>query len=383
MKRSLLLLAIFWIPLFTLQAQTPVLVYDDSFREAARGAIDSLYNRSPAEAQLLLSEWREELPEHPIWTLWDAMEFWWVVLVDLEDETYDEQLFERMDDAVRAAEELLEGEPNHPDAWVIQAVAQGYAARQHANRERWIVSIRTARRALQAHQRLKEIAPDLPDNDLAEGLILYYADYLPEAYTLVRAVSWLLPDGDRVKGLELLERASEDAIFARPEALYFLGNIRLNYENEYSRATEHLQLLTDRYPDNSFYQRLYVRSLFEQNQDRRALERIESLLYRWDESGLANYDLLVEELMHWRGRILVRFLRYEEAYEAFESSYMAGLRLPNQASRRFLALSAYYAGVTAERLQNRDTAAFYFRRVQSLDTDRELRRRASERMSDL
>lgn len=366
-----------------LNAQTPVLVTDQQFQIATQSAIDSLYNRNPEAAREILKPWSEAHPDHPVWQLWDAMEFWWLILTDLYNESYDKEFFRKMELADQAAAGLLRKSPDHPDGHIIRAVANGYSARQHANRNRWLQSVRTARTAQKAHSSLSHAAPDLADNLFAEGLKQYYAAYLPEAYPVVRAVSWLLPSGDKREGLKLLEQTSRDAVFARPESIYFLGVILLNYEHEYAKAVTRFNELVDYYPNNSYYRRLLVRTLYQQRKNQVAAEMIESTLQHWNKMDFEDRDVTAEELLYWRGRIQMRYGDYEDALKSFEESYQIGFTLPNQKKRAFHALSGYYGGITAERTDDFNSARNFYDAVIQMECEDEVRKRAKERLKEL
>ncbi|MEX2572928.1 MAG: tetratricopeptide repeat protein [Balneolaceae bacterium] len=381
--RYLILAAILFIGSGELYAQTPVLIDDPDFQQTTRTAIDSLYNRNVSSARELMKPWSEEYPGHPFWLLWEAMEEWWLVLIDIHDQSRDDDLFEKMEKADRAAINLLRENPQHTDGYIIRAVANGYIARQHANRERWIRSIRAARTAQKSHARLGELAPDLSDNLFAEGLTKYYSAYLPEAYSVIRAVSWLLPSGDKEEGLKLLEQTSTEAVFARPEATYFLGNILLNYEKDYDQALIHFSHLVEEYPNNSFYRRLLVRTLYQLERDNRAAEEIRKALRYWTDHGFEDRNVLKEELLYWKGRILMQSGRHEEAYAVFTESFNTGNNLPAREKRSFHALSGYYAGITAEWSGDFTSAGDFYLAVTRLECEPEIRSRAEERLAEL
>lgn len=369
----------------TVYGQTPVLIDDQDFRTDAQAAIDSLYNQNPDGAEQVLKPWKQSYPKHPIWSLWDGMEFWWKVLQDLPDQTNDQEFFESMKRADYAAAELLRKERDHPDALIIRSVANGYVARHYSNREEWVTSINVARKAYQAHQRLLEVYPELPDNSFAEGLKYYYSAYLPEAYPVVKAVSWFLPEGDKEKGLNELKLASIEGIFSRPEATYFLGNIQLNYEEDYESASIHFGNLVKTYPNNGYYRRLQARTLFQQNEYDRVLAAADSSLAYWDRNqGLTYPELLKEELLYWKGRALYQQGQLERAYRVFKESVEIGQNLPNPKSRPFQTLSAYYAGRTMERVNEREEAKKYYQIAASQnEKESQARDMAKNRLSAL
>lgn len=368
-----------------LHAQVPVLIENEAFKDDARQAIDSLYNRNTAAALDILSPWMEQYPGHPMWGLWNGMEYWWYVLQDLPGTQHDEEFFERMKEADFEAGRLLSRSPDHPDALIVRAVSNAYAARHNSNRENWITSMNLGRRAFQAHARLLEVMPDLPDNDFAEGLKKYYSAYIPENYPVARAVSWFLPEGDYERGLQSLRIASENGIFARPEAAYFLGYILLNYEKEYESASVIFKDLVESYPDNGYYRRLYVRSLIQMDKYDEAGESALEAIRHWETLGAQSefYQVILEEVYHWLGRAYYHTGNYRPAMEAFISSYEAGLSLPNLKEREFHTLSAYFAGRTNELLSNPAQAAEYYRAALEQRAGSEAIERAKERLDRL
>jgi tetratricopeptide (TPR) repeat protein len=369
------------LPVCNTQAQTKVLIDDPRFMADAQVAIDLLYNRNEEAARAILNPWMEDHPEHPLWLLWDGMELWWHVLQDLRDEQFDEEFFRKMQMADYEAGRLLRRHSDHPDALIIRAVANGYAARHNANRGNWVTSVNIGRRAYQAYTRLMEVKPGLPDNDFAEGMKRYYAAYIPENFPMVRAVSWFLPDGDREAGLASLARASDNGVFARPEAGYFLGFILLNYENDFERSATIFEDLIERYPDNGYYRRLYLSSLAQMRRFGDIRIAAEETLEHWAKNHPDEKGVLHEEVYHWLGRSHYHEGSFEEALQLFVKSFEAGLTLPNKKERDYHTASAYFAGRTSELLNNGSDASWFYRAALDQKAGDQVKRQARERLS--
>jgi tetratricopeptide (TPR) repeat protein len=73
-----------------------------------------------------------------------------------------------------------------------------------------------------------------------------------------------------------------------------------------------------------------------------ALRVINESLARWSEKDLAFENVLREELLFWKGRILYRNNEYDEAASFFEQSLQLSKKLPRTRYRDFYAASAYY-----------------------------------------
>ena len=375
-------LVVFLIPQQA-DAQTKVLIDDMEFRADAQAAIDSLYNRNVEGTYRVLQSWIQKYPDHPIWSLWEGMELWWTVLEDLSDKSKDDEFFHVMRRSDHLAGELLRKESDHPDALIIRTVANGYVARHHANREQWLTSANIGRRAYQAHQRLIEVYPELPDNEFAEGLKLYYSAYMRDNFSFVRTISWFLPDGSRPEGLESLRTASIEGVFAGPEASYFLAYILLNYENRAADSQIHFRNLVNRYPDNGYFRRLHVRTLFNMQQYRQVVQASTDAIDHWEEHSPPQGDVMKEELYYWKGRAHYRNGQLERALHSFKESITLGENFSNLDERQFRALSAFYAGRTSERLNKKEEAKDYYRLAANQSVHKEARSEARNRLRNL
>lgn len=363
--------------------QVPELVNDSRFRPDAQAAVDSIYNFNFEGAEEVLSGWKEQYPQHPLWTLMEGMKVWWGVLSDLEDTSHDEELVTIMKKANYQAGKLLHRQPTHADALIIQAIANGYIGRQYSNREEWISSLNYARKAMNTYEYLLELQPDMEDLKLAQGLKLYYSAYLPEAYPVVKTVSWFLPEGDKQEGLQLMREASQKAIFARAEALYFLGNINYNYEKDYAAAIPYFEKLTTRYPRNNYYARILAKSYYQRRRYNKALRFIEETLNRWKVHQLPYGKVLREELLTWKGRILERKNRPGQALEQYRQAFELGEELPNTSHRAFWVVSGYRSGKLLAEQQQFEEAGAYLEQVAGADTAPEYRRKARDLLSKM
>ncbi|MDX1640927.1 MAG: tetratricopeptide repeat protein [Balneolaceae bacterium] len=370
----------FYLPV---QAQTKVLVKDAFFEIDAKKAIDSLYNRNVEAAREQLVPWKEKYPEHPLWMLWDGMELWWKVLEDLDDHSHDRRFISMMQRADYEAGKILRSEPGHPDALIIRAVANGYIARLHSNREDWLTSVRVGRQSYQAYQELMEAAPDLPDNHFAEGMKLYYSAYIPEAYPVVKAVSWFFPEGDRTKGIETLEYAAKNSVFARPESNYFLATILLNYEKDFDGAKEKFQGLIQSYPNNSYYRRMYLRTLAQLDEYQEILAFATETLEYWDERNRPDNAVLEMEAQFWVGRAYYYLGDREAALPYLKRAVEVGEKLVNSEDRDLYVLAAYFTGRSYDVLDNNNEARKYYKIAADQKAVPEARKRSRDQLKNL
>lgn len=364
-------------------SQVPELINKPDFRTDAKAAVDSVYNLNFEGAEHKLSNWRSKYPDHPLWTLFEGMQLWWTVLTDLNDRSHDQEFFDMMKRTDYQAGKLLHRQPKHIDGLLIRAISNGYMARHHSNREEWITSINYGRKAIQAYNYLLDVRPDLNDLKLAEGLKLYYLDYIPNEYPVVKTVSWALPDGDSQKGLKAINEASKNAVFARAEATYFLGNIHYNYEKNYGIAVRNFEKLHRQYPNNSYYVRILVKSYYKQSRFEEALKVIETNLQRWKEKDLPDIKVVQEELLTWKGRILEKRGDLQEALDNYARSFALGEELPNTENRSFYVVSGYLAGKMLRDKGQIEEAKSYLKKVVQSESENSYRQQAKNLLQEI
>ncbi|MGD8427743.1 MAG: hypothetical protein PVH63_08920 [Balneolaceae bacterium] len=382
-SRFWLLFLLVWTLAIPAPAQVPELINNPQFRPDAQAAVDSIYNFNFDGAEKQLSSWKEKYPQHPLWTLLDGMKFWWEVLSDLDDTSHDEQFYHMMKKADYEAGKLLHDDPSNADGLIIKVISNGYIARQYSNRSEWVTSLNYARKALSAYNYLKELQPGLADLKLAEGLKLYYSAYLPEEYPIVKTVSWFLPEGDKQKGLRLLREASTQAIFARAEAKYFLGNISYNYENNYGIAVRYFEQLQRQYPRNNYYTRILVKSYYKQHRFGEALRFIDKTLERWNDNHLPHEKVMQEELLTWKGQILERRGALDKALACYKEAFAVSKGLPNTQSRSFYVVSGYWAGKILHEQQKNDESRSYLKDVTKASAESTYRHKAKQLLSKM
>lgn len=365
------------------QSTDQSLLLDDAFIRDARQAIELLYNRETDASLAAMQHWRVRHADHPVWPLWEALDAWWPLLVNPEDTSHDERFVSRAEHVVDLCDRALSADPGNLDALIVRSIMNGQLARYYSNRYRWYASFRHARRAMRDFFEVEERHPDIPDLDFGMGLYRYFAAYLVEEYPLARPVGWMLPRGNRAEGLERLAMAADSSIFVQPEAVYFLGHVYLHYERQPSVALEYLQQLYERYPDNSYYHRLYVRSLHHLNRNVQSLRAIDQSLHHWRSHNNEETRALREELYATRGQIHFAMGDFDQAKRDFYQALYNAEQLKPFASRHYLLVSLYYLGRLSVSEGELALGRAYFNRVASVDSENPYVERAQEALREL
>jgi len=114
-----------------------------------------------------------------------------------------------------------------------------------------------------------------------------------------------------------------------------MGNILLNYEGEYDRAIGYFRTLVEQYPNNGYYRRLLVRTLFNQQRSSEVISEAKNALNHWELKQLESEKVLREEILYWRGRAHYRMGNMEAAADDFQQTINLGKELSNTENRPF------------------------------------------------
>ncbi len=93
---------------------------------------------------------------------------------------------------------------------------------------------------------------------LISGIYNYYSALAKEEYPVMRAVLFLLPDGDKAHGLRLLEDCTKNSsVFISTYSLYILARIYHRDEKIFSKSNFFFNELLKRYPMNCTWRKEY------------------------------------------------------------------------------------------------------------------------------
>lgn len=367
----LLIVVLFWTFQFgeSHAQQSKSLMLDPEFIADAQYALNLSYNREYASSVRYMSDWRKEHPNNPLWAFWPVLNSWWAIIADLQNHEFDPAFIRIIEQSIKTSDAVLSSDPNNVDALIVKSISLAYLSRLQSNREQWLRSFRNARRSLNLVSEIEKIAPDHPDIDFGNGMVLYFAAFLRDEYPAARAFGFLLPRGDRQKGLEILDKVSREGVFFGPESVYFLGHIYLHYERDYDTALSYLKTLTERYPDNPYYGRLLSRTYFRNFRFSEAMYVIDDYLERLDTNTNQEHRTMREELHYIMGRIHQQQEDHDEAISQYELAIYESGYLHNSKKREFRLMAAYHKGESHLQLKETDEAKQAFEFVATSKTD--------------
>ena len=183
---------------------------------------------------------------------------WWRIQLDPGDKSRDAAFRSQADAVIASAEAWAAREPKRADAWFFVGASYGLRVVFRALRGERLSAARDGKQAKDALERSLTLDPSLQDAYFGIGLYRYYADIVPAALKFFRWIL-LMPGGNKVEGLQQMQRTRERGELLRGEADFQLAWVYLWYEQKPDEGLKLLEGLRVTYPHNP----LFVQSIAE------------------------------------------------------------------------------------------------------------------------
>lgn len=230
-------------------------------------AFEQIHRGQYQQALVASRELEKNFPDHPLADLIAAEAYWGLIycetgritprqvwyLADRKTSRWDAEFHRAVDRSLEASRPLRSKPQSAALGAFYSGLARGVRGRLYALREQTLKSASEARQ-LRADL-LEAVAKDsrlAPDAYLGLGAYNYYADALSPWLKLVRFLL-RIPGGDRKKGLEQLQIASEKAALVATEAQFELGRIYGIQEGRHAESLPIFQTLAQQHADNAIY----------------------------------------------------------------------------------------------------------------------------------
>ncbi len=215
--------------------------------------VKAIYSLQFSEAETIFRSILTDDPESPESRFFLAMIDWWKILVDLDNQSYDDIFFQKLEDVIYYCDKRLDKNPKDIDALFFKGGAIGFRGRLRALRESWLKAADDGREALPIVSAVSELDPSNKDVDLGKGIYNYLASVIPDRYPLLKPLMIFFPSGNKAEGLRQLENTALNGRFSKYEAMYFLVTIYQNYEDNPYKAEVYAKKLTDEFPLNPVF----------------------------------------------------------------------------------------------------------------------------------
>ncbi len=383
---ALLILAGIFLAGYPASAQDapPVLMENKTFVRDIRQAIDSVYDMDYKASVRILAPWRQKYPHHPIWEFWEGLHLWWQILPDLENKKHDDQLIHYFSQTEYRCSRLLDKHPAHLDALLLKSASAAFLARFYANRDEWLHAFKSGKVAMNTLFTLKKADPEFPDLGFGLGAYNYYSAWLPERYPILKGVMWLLPRGNKGKGLHALRAAADSSILVKPEAIYTLARIYFEAEQKPDSALWYFHRLVRLYPQNLYYQTLFAYVLFKEGHYPLALSTIHHLLENENEIRKKSYGTSVlEHLYGIQAMVDSRIGDWPATISSCKKSRMYSLESAGARERSYYALTGFLMGRIYEEMKQDQQAKEIYRETAELKSGSPYVKEAQKRLRKL
>ncbi len=251
--------------------------------------IHQIYNLKFENAEKTFDYVEKNYPEHPSGKFFDAMIIWWKIMLDLDNEKYDDIFYEKLESTIDFCDDILDENPDNVDAIFFKGGSIGFRGRLRALRESWFKAAVDGKDALPLVFKAAELEPGNIDVMLGFGIYNYYAAVIPEKYSFAKPLLLFMPDGDREKGIEQLKIVAEKGNYAKYESRYFLMTLYYGFEENNIEAKKYANLLIDDFPDNPVFQR-YLGRLYVRNGELEKAKDLFKIIYNRSLDNDLGYD---------------------------------------------------------------------------------------------
>ena len=336
---------------------------DSNFNRHILKGIEYVYNLSFDDARSEFQQVVKLNPGHPAGYFFLAMVDWWKIMIDIDDESHDDQLIAKLEHVIDICDQRLDKDENDVAALFFKCGAVGYRGRLHANRDNWLKAANDGRVALPLVQKAYQLAPNNNDILLGIGIYNYYAAVIPEQYPVVKPLMIFFPGGDKQKGIRQLRKATEKASYANVEASYFLLQLLFNYEKDYVQALPIADRLFTRFPNNVVFHRYIGRTEAAMGRWEEMSKTFTYILQRVHEQK-AGYNSGVEREAHYYlGMYDMSFHNFDAALQHFYRCDELSRTLDRQGPSGFMAMANLKVGMIYDMQFKRDIAIMQYNKV--------------------
>lgn len=247
----------------------------------ATEAIDDMYNFNFSRAHNGFNALKKQYGWHPLPYFLQGLNYFWQIIPNTNDKSYDEAFIATMDTALVLSERLYE-KVNKVEGAFFLASTYAFRGRFWSDRGQYGKSAVAGRNTLKYLKEVRGQDDYSPEILFGDALFNYYAVWIRENYPLLRPLMAFFPKGDKTLGIAQLKEVANNAFYSRTEAQYYLMRILALEEKDLIGGIRVAKYLNDTYPNNAYFHRFYTRLLYQSGRYDLAVVESESILSRID-----------------------------------------------------------------------------------------------------
>lgn len=227
-------------------------------------AVDAMYNFEFKKSLSHFNYLRKQYPWHPLPYLLMGLNYWWRIVPNYDNETWDKEFLAYMDTTEVLARRMEEY--NEIESAFFIAAANAFAGRLYSERREYRKAAFAGNAALKYLDECRGYETYSPELLFGDALFNYYAEWIRDEYPLLRPLMVLFPKGDKEEGIKQLKEVARNAFYSRTEAQYYLMRILASEDGDLAEARLTGKYLYDNYPMNPYFHRYYARLLYQSGQ---------------------------------------------------------------------------------------------------------------------
>ena len=306
---------------------TTSILTDIDIQIEATSAINKMYNYQFEEAEKEFRWLVSEYQNHPLPVFLLGLSSWWKIDAQSsksyigesqEENILDKNFMNLMDESINLSKRIY-NQGNKVDGAFFLAASYGFKGRLLSERRKWSAAAFAGRNAIKY---LKEIRKDdlmIPEISFGNGLFNYYSIWISERYPLLKPIIKLFPEGNKNKGVEQLNIASNNSFYTRTEAQYFLMRI-YSGEGKLSKAFQLSEYLKDTYPQNSIFHKYYTQLLYRNSRLNECLKESNNIIVNYKKRKFGYNEDEVRIAHFFLGEIYHSNLNFEKAIFNYKKS---------------------------------------------------------------
>jgi hypothetical protein len=323
--------------------------------------IKEIYNIKFNNAEKTFKSLIADYPQQPAGKFFLAMIDWWKILLDLDNESYDDIFFAKLEDVIFQCDEILKKDPDNVDALFFKGGAIGFRGRLRAIRDSWIKAADDGREAMPIVQKAAKLDPANIDVQLGFGIYDYYADVIPAEYPFIKPLMIFFPKGDRNRGIKELKYVAEKGKYARFEAQYFLMSLYYHYEGNNQKSNEYAKLLNSEFSDNPLFER-YLGRTFVRSGNYMSADTVFLNIYSCCKNSKPGYNASAErEAAYYLGYYRKLIGKIDSAIVYFKKCVEISKKIDQKEESGFRINSTLYLGILSDQTGQRAKAIEYYK----------------------
>jgi tetratricopeptide (TPR) repeat protein len=338
------------------------LAAEDSLRLLAEQGIDLAATLQYEKAIAAFDQLIRAEPENPRGYFLKSAAYFWMFSADMHNQQIGDIFKQISYQAVDVAEKRLEENKQDINALFYLGGAYGSLGRYYGMTYSYLKSYWYGKKGVKYLEQVVELDSTYYDAYLGLGIYHYLADVLPK---FVKVLSFILGlQGDHDLGIAELQLTAERGVYARIEALFFLGAIYTYRERDYQQAMNIWNKLLLRYPDNPGVLIHQGRCYASMGQCQSALDTYQKIL---DQKEMA--DRLPLASIHYQlGTVYFKMNDFEAAISAYKTA-LATDTLYSGARRWTYPWSLYGLGQIYEILGQPQQARDYYSQITAEESE--------------